>query len=453
MVNCSFSIDMSKAIMPLLFDDNKEIAQKTLNILKKDPLFVFEKRDSFNNSNRISGGFYNECSYFNKIFNPERIESLSKSLKNIPAQRFKKYMHQLAELPGVDFLDHKLIFSGDKSSIYTEFKKLRRSVTAKNYPKQGFISPSYRCNLDCAYCFSKDMLKKFNEDMTIENYKLYIKKLKKDFDVQEIGFFGGEPTYFPKLIEFIEEAENEALYCNLASNGIIDSKTWGDIVARNSIRMITLHIEDDDFYREKKIIETLLSNISSALKLGRQIIFRFNISKENIDWNFLKKYIDLVPKFRFSFALPFPSVRGDNTFIELNDMGKYGATIISMIDYISHNCSNYEIVLAKPIPLCVFTEYEYDQILNNIKYKNICEIDKNNNTNNLMINPDGSYQPCVALNSDKFIYNDFLKTESLSSNYHLNINRVLKTPIMEKCNLCYLFTIGACQGACYAYGA
>ncbi|MGL1892739.1 MAG: radical SAM protein [Spirochaetaceae bacterium] len=453
-IEASYSINMTKNIIPFLFDNNPDIVSKTITILKKDPLFSFEKRDSFSNWNVEKLVRNPNSEYFNKVFDPNRVAEVSGAIFSIPKESFEKHYKNLADFNGIDNLNMKTIFSKDKSSFFGEFKNLRKKYIAKCYPPQGFVSPSYRCNLDCSYCFSKDLLQKFNNDMTVEQFTLYLKKLKADYNIKEIGFFGGEPTYFKKLNEFIDVVENEKLFCNIASNGIVENQIWEKIVSRGSLAMITFHIEDNDFYTNDTHLPNIISNIKSANQFKKQITFRYNIvDSERTDWSFLNKYIDLVSQFRFSFAIPFPSGNGENEYVSLDELNKFGKTIVSMIDHIDFYSRNrpYEIVLAKPIPLCVFSEKEYLRILEKVRYKNVCEIDKNNNTNNLIINPDGSYQSCVGLNKDKYIFNDFLGQESLPSSYHMNIDRVINKPMMDDCKKCYLFNIGVCQGACYAY--
>lgn len=453
-VESNYNLNMSKAVVPFLFDNKQEVIDKTLNILKKDPLFSFERRTFYGRKRTDSIEMNPNSNYFNTVFDPERLKGISDEFFKVPKIRFEKSLKLFAELTGIDNLDINLIFSKEKSSLFSEFKKIRKEYIQSCYPPQGFISPSYSCNLNCSYCFSKDLHKKFSEDMKVEDFVLYIKKLKEKFNAKEIGFFGGEPTYFEKLPEFISELEKEELNFNFASNGIADPDRWREIVSRRSLLMVTLHIEKDDFYKDQETIETIITNIKTLNQFGRPLVFRFNLTDySEMDWSFLNKYIDLVPDFKFSFALPFPSGISDNDYVQIDEIKHYGSTILQMIKHIREYCGNkmFTIVLAKPIPLCVFTDEEYQEILKYVRYKNVCEVDQNDSANNLMINPDGSYQPCAGLNSDKYLYKNFDKIESLPSAYHMNIDRLINKPIIKDCKKCYLFSIGVCQGVCYAY--
>ena len=90
-------------------------------------------------------------------------------------------------------------------------------------------------------------------------------------------------------------------------------------------------------------------------------------------------------------------------------------------------------------------------VLKNTEYKNVCEIDKNHYTNNICINPDLSYFPCMALTHRKYRGEKILPFEELKIENKSISGFLVRKPLMKECEDCRLFLLGVCQAACYSY--
>lgn len=217
--------------------------------------------------------------------------------------------------------------------------------------------------------------------------------------------------------------------------------------------MITFHVERDEFYTEEQL-HLLMENMEKAARARIKVILRYNMQDpEKRNWQFLDKYRLMLPEFIFSFGLVFPSISGDNTHIGLSDMRAFREKILSLIRYVVDRpySRNYKIVFAKPFPLCFFRGEELAYVLKHTLVKNVCEISQNNNGNNIIFNPDGTYNPCMALISRDYQFSPVSRLDTLPSEYQEKLKELQKTALLPECEVCSLHRRGICQAACYAY--
>ena len=442
----------TKMLVPLLFEEDSGISSKVFELLKIDPVFGFEKRGLVLPVTDLKVDHLRD-NMFLHLFSDERIKDLSNIFYSIPDDVFKKRLPLIALFPGIDNLNINDIFTKSKAKFYQDYQIERSKYYETTYPQILTIAPSYDCNLNCQYCFSRELNKRFKQ-MSIDQFREILDTLERQGKNKEIAFFGGEPTYFPEILVFFKELESRELSFTLATNCLVNTEKWECLVRYSGLVNITAHIEKDSFYRERSEIDQIACNLSIASRENKRVVFRYNIDKsEPIDWSFLERYIRSVREFIFSFAIPFPSQVSTNTFVDLNDINSYSSNILSMIRFIKEKCryKRHLIVLAKPIPLCAFSNEVFEELLANIQFKNICEIDQNGYTNNLIINPDGSYNPCMALNSVTYTFDSFTDTEILPSSYYSKLQNIMRVPLMENCEKCRLKYIGICQAGCFSY--
>jgi len=446
-----YNYSVTDSVLKMLFDSSPDVRGKASKILGMDPVFSFEKRTIRRNAAVPS---IDKCnSPLEEMFSAERINKFSEILENIPEKYFKASVSYLAEYPGIDNFDINRIFSGTKRQFYNEFRKEQKRLIDIKYPRQLTVSPSYKCNLNCPYCFTSDICKIYPNDMSLQYFKNILDKTKSDVPINRISIFGGEPTCFPELQSFIDEIENRELYFYFATNGIAEPDKFLSILNRPSLQSVTFHIERDSFYSDQQR-EYLLHNLENASKKKLLLMLRYNLQDpENTDWSFLEKYRTILPEVNFSFAVVFPSISRSNEYVNLDRLKDFKNKIISLISHFADRpiSGKYRLVFAKPYPLCFFTKEELHYVLKNTSVKNICEIDKNRNTNNLLVNPDGSYSPCMAMMSDDFRFPSFNNIDDLSGLYYTRVKDLQKIPLMEDCRHCSLHHRGLCQAACYAY--
>ncbi len=94
-------------------------------------------------------------------------------------------------------------------------------------PSAVYFNPTERCNLNCAYCYIPESLRRYGVSMTKEDIKKYLTKLKEffyDFDFEikpQIIFHGSEPLILKdEIFESIEEFKEEFLF-GIQTNGTL----------------------------------------------------------------------------------------------------------------------------------------------------------------------------------------------------------------------------------------
>jgi len=97
------------------------------------------------------------------------------------------------------------------ASLYRRFAHIK----PEGYPKfdQLAIPITYRCNLDCEYCFARFPNR---EDISLSQ----IKEAINNFRGQKIGLTGGEPTLREDLESIITMVKQAGKYAILTTNGL-----------------------------------------------------------------------------------------------------------------------------------------------------------------------------------------------------------------------------------------
>ena len=141
------------------------------------------------------------------------------------------------------------------------FKNL--SVKANDRPIKYVICPTYSCNLDCIYCFEKDILSNNKKDMdeslleaSLKSIKTISKRINKD--IQSIELFGGEPllpknkNIVSKILEFAVEKDANI---TIVTNGVF-AGDFTDILspAKDNIEMLQITIDGPESIHDKRRI-------------------------------------------------------------------------------------------------------------------------------------------------------------------------------------------------------
>jgi MoaA/NifB/PqqE/SkfB family radical SAM enzyme len=435
-------------ILPWLVDDDPRVRERARTLLMLDPLFAFERR-----SIKTAREPERPLHYVEYFFSGERIGRLSDLLSRLPEDRVDRYLDSICWLPGIQNLDIPRIFSGSREALGDKLLSSCRQREEERYPLQVSIAPSYRCDMGCGYCFSRALERKFPLEMTTEEFGGVLDLVRSSAPLRRVGFLGGEPTSCSRIEEYVGELEKRNLSFYLATNGLAPNDLFRRIVRSNRLEMVTFHVEKDGFYREGQT-DTLSRNISAVNQDSVQVNLRYNlVDKDFREWSFLEKYLGLLSRPSVSFAVVFPSRVEAKSMVSLNDLEAFRPKIMSLVRYLSERMSgrSHRIDFAKPFPPCLFDESELKFLLQNARLRNICEIDKNNFTNNICVNADLSYYPCMALNSDEFRFPRIKALNSLDEVYYEAVRNVVNSTLLPQCGECLLHIRGVCQPACYAY--
>ncbi len=164
----------------------------------------------------------------NKSFklNPSALELLGKLLDG-------KGIYQL--LPGIErdeeksqqvgefFLDLRALIQGCFNETQhrggVEVKPF--SLPHNTLPVLSEIALTYRCNLDCVFCYAgcSCVSQPDGDELETEQLKTLIERIRHQAQVPSISFTGGEPTLRHDLPELIEYAVGQGMRVNLITNG------------------------------------------------------------------------------------------------------------------------------------------------------------------------------------------------------------------------------------------
>ncbi len=455
-----YDFSRSLSVFKLMFDHSPSVRTKAAEVLMMEPVFAFEKRtthitrQAHETAEHDSDGKpvpRTPCP-IEELFSPKRIEQFTDYMAELPEKYIKPVIPALAGFPGIDNLDCNRLFQGDKRKFYEEFREQQRVSREKRYPKQITIVPSYQCNLHCDYCFTHRLAVEYPHDMAFETFTAVLDTVRAK-GIKRVSFFGGEPTLFEHLFDFIDEVGKRELYFSLATNGLVDTRRFKNIAHRSSFEAVTFHIERDRFYSPEQL-ETVLTNIREAEDNRITVVLRYNMKDpDRRDWDFLEKYRRLTPNFILSFSVVFPDPLGNNRYVPLEELRRYKEKILSLCSYLDRHSytGEYKLVFAKPFPLCFFNRKELFYLLRNTQVKNVCEIDKNHSTNNILFHPDGSYSPCMVLMDNDLRFSPIRPLDGLEADYYRTVASLQNRPMMTECRTCSLHALGLCQAGCYAY--
>jgi radical SAM protein with 4Fe4S-binding SPASM domain len=433
----------------LAVDDDPRVREKARQVLLLDPLFAFELR-RFGPVQPEAG---RQLSHLEQFFSAERIARLSAALNGIPDDRLDRYMGSLCELPGIQSLDLSRIFAGPKEGLKDRFLSLCSRFERRRYPVQITVAPSYRCNLSCSYCFSQTLDRRFPREMTPAELGAMLDRVTATTPLQRVGLLGGEPTLAHGIEGYVEELEKRSLSFYFATNGLAPAPRFRAVVGSSRLEMVTFHIEEDRFYQEGQI-DALRANIAAVDQNRVTVVLRYNLSDRDFqDWSFLHKYLGILVRPSVSFAVVFPSRVGAANRVSLDELQAFRPRILSLVRYLVEATGGkpHSISFAKPYPLCMFDAQELRFLMRKARLRNVCELDRNDSTNNICVNPDLSFFPCMALNSEEFRFPHIEAFDALEERYRETIRSVVKTPLLLDCRQCLLHARGVCQAACYAY--
>ena len=91
---------------------------------------------------------------------------------------------------------------------------------------------TYRCNLQCPYCYNPIALREYRDELSTEQWNAVLRDAAA-LRIVQAHFSGGEPTLRPDLPELVETAAREGLYTNLITQGtFLDDAALDELIGR-----------------------------------------------------------------------------------------------------------------------------------------------------------------------------------------------------------------------------
>jgi len=252
-------------------------------------------------------------------------------------------------------------------------------------PKIGAISPTYGCNLNCVGCYAGLYGRKY--ELTKEEVSKVIR------EGNELGLYfwvitGGEPFYWPHLMEILEEFNDN--YFLIYTNGTLITEEVAKRLSELGNATPAISVEgfelDTDWRRGRGVFKSVLEAWERLRKYGVMFGASITATRMNHDtlmkdefWQFLEEQrmayvwifqympvgmnasMDLVPtpKQRYERFLKAEEMRLSGKFAFVADFWNHG--------FLTHGClaagAKYFHVNAKGyVEPCVFQQYAVDSI-------------------------------------------------------------------------------------------
>ena len=180
------------------------------------------------------------------------------------------------------------------------------------------IALTNRCQLNCKYCFSKDIRKIDKTEISIDDFK-YLLDFLKSGNENFIKLAGGEPllhSQFPKIMELLTNDDN-IKSIEIFSNGIIIDK-YIDKLTNPKISGILINCNSENdigksFYNKLKNNIALLSETNKN-RLGIGI----NLYHKDMDYSFIFDLLKIAKlnSLRFSIAVSNDNKKNTSSVLE-----------------------------------------------------------------------------------------------------------------------------------------
>ncbi len=363
-------------------------------------------------------------------------------------KRLGVFLEALLAFNGYYYEINNIFQSQNLMDCKNQFEHLVKEKRKYRYRRQLMLALTYECNIQCSYCYAINMKKGAPPFLKIEDFKKVLDwGLKQELEF--ISFTGGEPTVHPYFTEIVKLLENKPISCYFSTNNLFSDEILQALYSEKIVN-INVHINNREFYTEDKL-KIFISNMANLKGRDKDIYFRYNLlDKEEKNWEFVFNLADEFSIKQINFALPFPNQDRSNNHVSSQELRQYGKAIIKFV----RQCATKDIRarLAKPLPFCMFNHDEVKELILCESLIPICTVTQNHYTYNLVVNPDLSVMPCIALdfNLTKKL-TDFSSLESIGEYYSHYVDKYQKREFFPECHTCGLYYTYQCQGACLSY--
>ncbi len=218
-------------------------------------------------------------------------------------------------------------------------------------PRFIVIVLTYRCNLNCYFCYQSKEKGKTFPDMNIDDAKILEENISKSFYFKpRIHLFGGEPTINKDFVEILKYFSEKGYKTSLTTNGINMNKYGNILAAIKGLKEIniSLNVNDyrqvisslqffDGYDRDNKTIINLScpinnSNQSNLIEIVREFenshascvtfqhaMFPFNY-KDNMNIESIREQVELIRENKFRIPVLFlPDIKTKDIEVYYND--------------------------------------------------------------------------------------------------------------------------------------
>lgn len=309
-------------------------------------------------------------------------------------------------------------------------------------PVLSEVAITGKCNFRCSFCYAgiNNGCSSEEPDLSFEELKSIIEKIRREAKVPSISFTGGEPTLRSDLPQLIAYAKSIDMRVNLISNGFLIDKNLALELKNAGLDSAQISIEGCTAETHEKItgVKNSFAHALEAVRNLRELDIwahtNTTLSKQNMHEAallpaFLSQELRLK---KFSMNLIIPSGTASEHDENLLPYSEAGEIIRSIQKAATQN--NIELMWYSPTPLCLF-----NTITEGLGNKGCAACD-----GLVSVDPQGNILPCSSWNEP---IGNLLKqsfSEIWNSPRAEHIRNKKETPAV--CSSCDSFAL--CQGAC-----
>lgn len=325
---------------------------------------------------------------------------------------------------------------------------------------------TYRCNLECHYCYIKGIENSFLRDMTPEDF-LSLVLWAKDRGWNHIRFLGGEPTIHPYFTKMLEACYSNEMFVTLATNNLFPSRSL-PILDNRWVDSLTINYNASQRLNNERLA-VFKENLRQLYKQKIPFEFSYTIDHQNDNLREIFEDTKLYRPMSIRVSLAIPGLSKQTSISELTSNFK---SISRKVFEFQENCIklNIPFYIYRPLMPCMFSSQEWKNLKGTFPF--ICFIRcplgaMGNYSTTIVVNPDLSIFPCIAVFIKGPNIFTFKNREEISSFYREKIKQMLSEPSMELCRTCAShkkfisnlerginsdlkssFSDGLCQGGC-----
>jgi uncharacterized protein len=366
---------------------------------------------------------YNTVSRKYVLYDDSKKEYIDSILNNINKDKYEINEGEILK----KFIKNGIIIEDNLD----ESEKVTYLFNKTKYQDRRFIlivSPTLDCNFRCPYCF-EERKNSYISDEVIKDLIDFVKKISKEVNTLQVGWFGGEPMLqFEKIKKmtkiFKEICENEGCnYCStMTTNGyLFNDERINDLDDFNMKRIQITLDGDREFHNKKRPLadgsgtfDKILENINKIVDKDIPLYLRINVDKDNAES--IPKLFDLIPE------------------------NKREKIIVNMCN-IFQNKEDVNLFPLYQIAIDMGFSFKFSR-----KQFQICE---GSFINSITVQPDGIITPCQMCSERGFDFGSIGKDGRLLLKNESEFYKFRSTSALdnEKCKECNRLPL--CLGGCY----
>ena len=313
-----------------------------------------------------------------------------------------------------------------------------------NEKMTGFwISPTYKCNNRCEWCYVGGKLAK-NDEASFSDIKRYVFRMVYA-GAKNCVFIGGEPTVYPYIVEAVRFATNQGLQVKIMTNGRkLADRDFVKRLKDAGLKHCSISIEGTKNVHEKITgirgsFDESIAGIVNCQKEGIPINSISTVGNSNK--NIIEEIVQFLQKiglkrsvFNMCSSQPSGYNGKDNGVIELDKYARIVEDIGLKYDFVRF----YAL-----LPLCLFNQQKLERLLTLGRMKVSCSIF----ADVVAIDPKGNLNPCTHMAD--IVYGNLNKSNGLDKYIKTKTKErvFLKTHAPSfKCVNCRLWN--TCLGGC-----